>query len=128
MSDKMLPGQELLRGERLVSHNGKYSLVMQDDGNLVLYDGNGTALWNSGTQNIAIQKCVMQPDGNLILYRYDGVAAWSSGTNGKPGANLIIQNDGNVVIYYEPKPEAIWATGTNHQTSTTVMPSPVVTE
>ena len=113
MNDRLLPGQELLRGEKLVSNNGNYTFIMQDDGNLVVYDHNEKALWASGTHNIAVQKCIMQTDGNLVLYRYDEQAVWDSGTDDKPGANLIMQDDGNAVIYYDPKPEAIWATGTN---------------
>ena len=113
MNDRLFPGQELPIGARLESNNGNYKFIMQTDGNLVLYDQNGKAIWASGTNNIAIQRCIMQTDGNLVLYRYDGKAAWSSGTYGKPNSLLNVQNDGNVVIYFDPKPEAVWATGTN---------------
>lgn len=112
MNNRLLPNQVLPRGEKLVSSNGLYTFVMQDDGNLVLYK-KGKALWASKTQHISVKECVMQGDGNLVLYRYDGKPVWDSHTNGKPGANLIVQDDGNVVIYYDPNPKAIWATGTN---------------
>ncbi|OVE81547.1 hypothetical protein BVY04_02930 [bacterium M21] len=94
-----------------MSKNGNYNLILQDDGNFVLYDHSGKALWSSGTNNLPIEKCIMQGDGNLVLYRDDGKAAWASDTRGKTDTNLIIQNDGNAVIYYNQNPEAIWATG-----------------
>jgi hypothetical protein len=113
MSDRLNPGQELPIGAELQSNNNNYRFVMQHDGNLVLYEKGGKALWSSETNNIAIQRCIMQTDGNLVLYRYDGKAVWSSKTDGKPNSFLIVQDDGNVVIYYDPKPQAVWATGTN---------------
>jgi hypothetical protein len=100
----------LPRGSGVYSANGKYNLVMQDDGNLVLYRVNGPALWASGTYGIAIQHAVMQYDGNLVLYDYAGRARWASGTYGNPGALLYVQCDGNVVIYKPNVP--IWATNT----------------
>lgn len=44
------PGEELAQGESVVSPNGKYQLILQHDGNLVLYvTANDTALWDSRT-------------------------------------------------------------------------------
>ncbi len=113
MSDRLNPGQKLLRGEALVSSNGKYSLNLQDDGNLVLYDDQQKALWSSGTANIAIKEGIMQTDGNFVLYRYDGVSAWNSKTDTSPGGFIIIQDDGNLVIYYDPNPRSVWASNTS---------------
>ncbi len=107
MSNRLDPGQQLLRGEQLTE--GPYRFVLQDDGNLVLYR-NGTARWNSGTDGIAVEKCVMQGDGNLVLYKYDQRPAWSSGTHGNPTSYLVLQGDGNVVIYRALFPR--WATNT----------------
>ena len=57
-------------------------LVLQGDGNLVLYDANGTALWNTGThgQGVAPYKLALQDDHNLVLYDATPTALWSSGT------------------------------------------------
>ena len=111
MSDTLRPGEVLNRGQSLVSNNGQYHFVQQDDGNLVLYKA-GESLWASGTNGVAVEKCVMQGDGNLVLYRYNGEPVWASNTAGKPGAYLVAQDDGNVVIYYDPPVEAVWATNT----------------
>ena len=70
---------------------GALLLVMQGDGNLVLYQG-GTALWNSGTggQNCGSNSCVsvFQGDGNLVIYN-GSRALWNSQTGGS-GALLIL--------------------------------------
>ncbi len=52
-ADSLAPGQTLHSGQQLVSANGSVRLVMQPDGNLVLYLGDASdpahALWDSGT-------------------------------------------------------------------------------
>ena len=43
-------GARLVAGEALTSLNGRFRLLYQPDGNLVLYDDtDGTAAWNTGT-------------------------------------------------------------------------------
>ena len=102
--------QQLNSGQSLASCNGDYSLDMQGDGNLVLYQG-GTALWSSGTAGSAATRAVLQGDGNFVLYSSAGTAVWSTKTNGNSGADLAVQNDGNVVIY-SATGTALWSTGT----------------
>lgn len=91
----------------LVSPNGSYTLVMQGDGNLVLYVRGGGARWVSGT-NKAGATAWMQSDGNLVIYSPSGGALWSSGTWGHPGSRLLVQDDGRGVIY-SPAGVALWA-------------------
>ena len=90
-------GQTLNTGQELWSpRTAPYELVMQGDGNLVLYQG-GTALWatySSGSANYL----VMQGDGNLVVYNSSGVAQWDSGTSGS-GFYAEVQSDSNFVIY-----------------------------
>jgi hypothetical protein len=63
-------------------------LVLQSDGNLVLYGENGTiALWSSDTWNSGSNRLIMQSDGNLVLYNNEG-AVWSSGTTGQGGKSF----------------------------------------
>jgi len=70
---------------------GSLDLVMQGDGNLVLYQG-GTAIWSTGTygQNCGASKCaaIFQGDGNFVVYN-GPTPLWSSGTFGNPGAQLL---------------------------------------
>jgi hypothetical protein len=102
--------QQLDANQSLASCNGDYDLIMQGDGNLVLYQGS-TALWASNTAGSAATEAIMQGDGNFVLYSSSGAALWASGTNGNSGADLVVQNDGNVVIY-SAAGAALWSTGT----------------
>lgn len=47
--------------------------VMQGDGNLVIYDGGGTALWASDTDGNPGGFLVLQGDGNLVIYNDGGI-------------------------------------------------------
>ena len=95
----------------VISHNGTFLLIMQADGNLVLYIvGSTQALWASNTAGTAVQGCIMQADGNLVIYGYNE-AVWASGTDGYYNSSLTVQDDGNVVIY-DRYGYARWATGT----------------
>jgi GH25 family lysozyme M1 (1,4-beta-N-acetylmuramidase) len=104
------PGQGLTAGHSYDSCDGRFSLAMQTDGNLVLYLY-GTALWASGTSGTDGEVAVMQGDGNFVLYGKTSNALWASGTSGHGGASLAVQDDGNVVVYAGS--DALWASGTN---------------
>ncbi|MEP7192267.1 MAG: hypothetical protein ABI903_05325, partial [Actinomycetota bacterium] len=95
--DRLTPGQSLSANRSLTSPNHQYELIMQGDGNLVVYRSGGVAVWSSSTSGA--NTVIMQGDGNLVIYRSGGVAVWSSGTVGKAGAYVRMQDDGNVVIY-----------------------------
>jgi hypothetical protein len=60
-------------------------LIMQTDGNLVLYDKNGSVVWNSRTslKGSGPFTLIMQDDGNLVIYEENGNYTWSTRTNGK---------------------------------------------
>ncbi|SDI97803.1 D-mannose binding lectin [Frankineae bacterium MT45] len=69
--------------------NPAASLVMQRDGNLVMYYGTAVR-WSSGTHVLG-SRLVLQRDGNLVIYTPGNVAAWSSGTAGSgPGTYLLL--------------------------------------
>jgi len=111
-SDRLLPGQQLHTNERLVSANGRVTLIMQDDGNLVLYrTDNNEALWASNTQGEPVTHAIMQDDGNFVAYDDAGKAYWSSDTWGNPGAWVIAQSDGNLVVYSSLN-SPLWASNT----------------
>lgn len=112
MSDRLNPNQSLNVGDMLISQDGRFTLILQQDGNLVLYWSGGPARWATGTNGRTVSRAIMQSDGNLVLYAPDGTAVWASGTVGHPGSFLIIQNDGNVVIYGPAGRPPFWATNT----------------
>lgn len=100
--------QTLTPGQSLIASGTPYQVVMQTDGNLVVYGNNG-ALWNSQTSGDTGAYAVMQGDGNLVVYGPGG-AIWNSHTSGNPGAYAIMQGDGNFVVYNSAH-VALWAAG-----------------
>jgi hypothetical protein len=101
------PNQYLIPNQSLVSDNGAYKLIMQGDGNLVLYSTTGVR-WNSGTWgNYDVLYAVMQGDGNFVIYKQGGIAIWNSGTQRNPGAWLQLNGDG-VIAIYKPGSIPIW--------------------
>lgn len=119
--DRLLPGETLYAGQSLTSQNGRFTLVMQTDGNLVLYPNGGQALWHTQTYNIAsLQngngRAAFQPDGNFVIYDPQNVPRWNSKSFGSVGL-LVMQNDGNLVIY-DSNGAPIWSTQTAVFTTT----------
>lgn len=101
-ADALPSGATLGGNQRITSPNGAYRLVMQTNGDLVLYKGTA-ALWWTGTIKNGV-KAVMQADGNLLVRRSDNSASWSSKTNGFNGSVLKVKNDGNLVMYQNGLP------------------------
>ena len=95
----------------LLSENGFFRAIVQDDGNFVIYKDTDP-VWYSATygQGKAPYKLVMQTDGNLVLYDSTQKALWQSGTSGKGTRPyvLTLQNDGNLQLIDSLK-TAIWS-------------------
>lgn len=112
-------GQCLQPGQSLQSDSQLHTLIMQTDGNVVLYDRNSQPLWSTNTGGLITPRdFAMQTDGNLVLYDTNGFPKWASGTDNNPGAFLNIQDDGNLVIYRSNTQAAtaentLWAAGSN---------------
>lgn len=103
------PNEVLLPGQ--ARHSSTTRLLMQDDGNLVVYRKLvNVPLWASRTVGRGA-RAIMQSDGNFVIYDSNGRPSWATNTNGHPGAHLRVQDDGNVVLY-APDGRALWATGT----------------
>lgn len=99
----------LSRGQSISSNTAR--LIMQTDGNLVIYDEFNRARWASNTVNRG-WSATLQGDGNFVVYTASGRPVWASNTAGHPGSRLVVQDDGNVVVY--DGSQAVWASGTNH--------------
>lgn len=122
-TDTLVAGSQLGAGQSISSLDGRYTLVMQSDGNLVVYGPTG-AIWNTATATGNGSVTAMQSDGNLVVYRSGGVAVWSSNTAPSGGNRLVMQSDGNLVIYSGGGP-ALWSsngglTGNNSGSTTQV--------
>ncbi len=89
-------GANKSHGAGITSGDGGTALVMQGDGNLVVYSG-GAAVWASNTAGHHGAVAVFQGDGNLVIYS-GGVPIWASNTSGNPGATLAVDNSGRFQI------------------------------
>jgi hypothetical protein len=121
MSDILNMNESLNIGDSLTSPNQEFLLLMQTDGNLVVYHGPPTttanAIWSTNTYTLPPDEkptyLAMQSDGNIALYGVDRrTIRWQSGTWGPDFVKpfLMMQDDGNLVVYYANS-QPIWATG-----------------
>lgn len=105
-------GMTLQPGERYYADNGNYVLVMQGDGNLVLYNGARKPVWASNTNGHNGAFATMQTDGNFVVYADQARqhALWATGTNGSGASEFAFQGDGNLVVY-TPYGTPVWSSG-----------------
>ena len=97
--DRVAVNEQLNQGERITSPDGRYTLEMQSDGNLVEYGPGHVAVWATGTSPGAGAIARLQPDGNLVVIASGNHPVWASNTSGTQGATLELQNDANLVLY-----------------------------
>ena len=116
-------------------------VIMQSDGNLVIYDSSSRPLWATNTAGSPGARLALQADGNLVVYSSSNTVLWASNTQNNPdltsdsptmtpgaGGNgrlypgqgvisadrrfrLTLQPDGNLVLYSPTR--VLWASGTN---------------
>lgn len=104
----LLANESLMVEQFIKSNNKRYVLIMQGDGNLVLYDerNGGVAIWYTDTYGKIGAAVWMQADGNFVMYQ-NGKALWNTNTSNSFGAIITLQDDGNLVIYLKGK--ALWS-------------------
>ena len=110
-----------------------YTLIFQDDNNLVLYgvttndDREPSAVWASNTQNKNCTRLTLKQDGNLYLYDDSGdtpIVVWSTNipTSKTDDENsliyLSIKSDGSLGIYkdtytYATSTSTLWSSKLN---------------
>jgi hypothetical protein len=117
----LAPGDVLRVDQNLKSPNGQYELLLQQDGNLVLYQlfvSSKQPIWASGTVGSGANLLTMQADGNLVLYAaslgpiWQGQPVWATDTSGAVGdAKGIaeLRDDGHLIVHTGSV--AHWATG-----------------
>jgi LysM repeat protein len=120
MGDRLQKGEKLEVGQSLTSTNGAYNVILQDDGNLVLYTGE-TAVWSTGTNGQAVVRAEVQDDGNFVLYTSEK-PVWHSDTKGAKDVRLILQDDRNLVLYGSDGPA--WSSETHTDEAPPPPPAP----
>ncbi len=98
-ASELTGGDTLVPGQSLTSPTGRFTLVLQEDGNLVEIESGTGPVWASGTRGD--NQVVLDPGGDLSVRSADAPsdpAQWSTGTDA-PGARLVVQDDGNIVLY-----------------------------
>ncbi|WP_458118569.1 hypothetical protein [Paenibacillus sp. Z6-24] len=132
-------GETLAKGQMLSSPSGRFNLVMQNDGNLVLYRDAGIPMWDSNTDDDVYKYYdpflgrefqrypealtlmggtlrVTDPSKNIVFWTAD-TKGWSNAhyqgnvPAGLFGDSLVVQDDGNVVLYATGK-GPVWASNT----------------
>lgn len=86
LGNHLVQGQTMHTGDFIRRASGSASgyvrLIMQNDGNLVLYWDSGSgghyACWATGTRATGV-RAVYQRDGNFVVYSNSGRALWASG-------------------------------------------------
>lgn len=111
--DQLTNGQTMVGNRYIASQNGLYALVMQTDGNLVLYGLGFRALWSTQTPGSSGAFLGLQNDGNVVLYSSSQVPLWNTQTSGSL-SRLVLQNDGNLVAY-STSDAVMWASYTVSQ-------------
>lgn len=109
---RILPGTTLASGEQYVSGGSK--LVMQADGNLVLFNKDNKRLWATNTNTHtkgAGAFARMQTTGRLTVVSADGTEIlWSHNTTGKEGSYAVLHGRG-VLVVYDPSGQSQWTSG-----------------
>lgn len=103
MNGRLNKGETLVKGQGIFSKNGKWLLVLQLDGNLLLYN-NQVPIWSSSTETGS--RFVMEENGNVILYDDQGKVLFSTSTNN--GQHFELLNTGFMVVY-DFNGKSIWS-------------------
>ncbi len=111
-------GEILKAGEKLVSANGKYMVVLQEDGHLCVFEHvngkKGIYLWCSGVHGFKNGKLRMGVDGNLCVLDQNNKYKWGSYQNKQyhigRNANykLVLTNKGKLNVV-SPAGTLMWS-------------------
>ncbi|MBD2770161.1 hypothetical protein IC235_19920 [Hymenobacter sp. BT664] len=93
-------GERLTAGQFLQSYGGQYRLVMQGDGNLVIYRlADFSARWSSRTAGNPGAFCTMQSDGNFVVYAANGRPLFTGGAQDRPNVRYFAYLVDNGILY-----------------------------
>jgi hypothetical protein len=113
----IFPGTNVTIGNAIYSQGETDQLILQEDGNLVLYCTTCNPLkplWASQTRGKDAKTLFFQTDGDLVLRNSFGRTVWHSNIHstcaGSEQAYFTLQDDGNLVMLYNQNPDATGST------------------
>lgn len=109
--NRLASGEVLARGQRILSGNGRFELLMQRDGNLVLYVVHGRALWQSRTFRHPGAVAAITSAGNLEVESPGGAPLWQTHIKRTGPTYAVMQDDANLVLYRAGR-KPVWASHT----------------
>ncbi|XP_076026535.1 B-type lectin plumieribetin-like [Genypterus blacodes] len=92
---------ELRKGDHLMSNNGQWKAIFQEDGNFVIYGW--SPVWASDTCGADTMRLCMQADCNLVMYNAKGTPCWHTNSS-KDKCNMCrlhLTNDGILMVQRE---------------------------
>lgn len=107
LGDTLSSGETLMANQQLVSANGKYRALMQNDGNFVVYRNEWDVVWAVNEYilgSITGWRVTMKADGNLVVLTSSGALKWQSGSyvpgaSGTTSAFLKLDDSGGLTVY-----------------------------
>ncbi|KAM6971089.1 B-type lectin plumieribetin-like [Tautogolabrus adspersus] len=98
---------ELLKGDFLISNNGEYKAVFQDDSNFVVYGWK--PVWSTDTAGSDAFRLCMQGDCNLVMYSKCEIPKWHTDTHFATvnACCLRLTDDGKLLVYKDC--EEVWS-------------------
>nr|ADV35591.1 lily-type lectin-1 [Oplegnathus fasciatus] len=98
---------ELRKGDYLISNNGQWKAIFQDDANFVIYGWK--PVWASDTWGSDAVRLCMQTDSNLVMYNQCDTPRWATDSNRSECnmCRLQLTDDGKLVVYR--KSEELWS-------------------
>ncbi|CAK6979977.1 B-type lectin plumieribetin-like isoform X2 [Scomber scombrus] len=105
----------LYKGDFIISPNGRYKAVFQQDGNFViLADGDDSPIWATRTAGKNAFRITVQEDNNLVVYTEQNKPVWASDTwqhyyGYSTAMRLTMTNEGKLVL--DKHGTTVWSDG-----------------
>src|SRR5579862_6597868 len=118
--DRLYQGEFLTPEQSLTSSDGRFTLTLLSDGNLVLRDPYSRELWDSGTAGHPnVSSLTLEPTTGALIFRetrdnklYEYSSNKIKATRGPvPHATLLLKTDGNIVLLSDDQQQC-WESGT----------------
>ena len=109
-ANRLSPGEYIIPGQALVSPDGRSRLVLANDGSLTVTCNGVPQVVLAGANGEAAQLVMQSDGNLVLYtsVRSPATALFNTTTSGNAGAFLALQNDGNLVVYLGSSP--LWAT------------------